>query len=161
MMEIRLMTDKDTAQVAELEKLYFSSPWSLNAIESELSNPLSLWLIAVEGDEVMGYVGSQTVMDEADMMNIAVKSVFRRAGVAERLVNELIASLKSNGVHSLALEVRASNDPAIALYEKLGFVLTTIIGVRVKGGKLKNWEEKTFFNKNVVGIYICIQFRVI
>ena len=38
-------------------------------------------------------------------------------------------------------------------HEKLGFVLTTIIGVRVKGGKLKNWEEKTFFNKNVVGIY--------
>ena len=121
-MEIRLMTDKDTAQVAELEQLCFSSPWSLNAVESELSNPLSLWLVAVEGDEVMGYVGSQTVMDEADMMNIAVKPVFRRAGVAERLVNELIASLKSNGVHSLTLEVRASNDPAIALYEKLGFV---------------------------------------
>ena len=38
-------------------------------------------------------------------------------------------------------------------HEKLGFVLTTIIGVRVKGGNLKNWEEKTFFNKNVVGIY--------
>ena len=122
-MEIRLMTNKDTAQIAELERLCFSSPWSLNAIESELSNPLSLWLVAVDGDEVIGYVGSQTVMDEADMMNIAVKPVFRRAGVAERLVNVLINSLYSNGVHSLTLEVRASNDPAIALYEKLGFVL--------------------------------------
>lgn len=117
------MTNKDTAQIAELERLCFSSPWSLNAIESELSNPLSLWLVAVDGDEVIGYVGSQTVMDEADMMNIAVKPVFRRAGVAERLVNVLINSLYSNGVHSLTLEVRASNDPAIALYEKLGFVL--------------------------------------
>ena len=38
-------------------------------------------------------------------------------------------------------------------HERLGFVLTTIIGVRVKGGKLKNWEEKTFFNKNVLAIY--------
>ena len=41
----------------------------------------------------------------------------------------------------------------IKKFSPLGFVLTTIIGVRVKGGKLKNWEEKTFFNKNVVGIY--------
>lgn len=122
-MEIRLMTNKDTAQIAELERLCFSSPWSQNSVASELSNPLSLWLVAANGDEIAGYVGSQSVMGEADMMNIAVKPSFRRTGLAERLVMELIDRLKSNGVHSLTLEVRASNMPAIGLYEKLGFVL--------------------------------------
>ena len=121
-MEVRKMQPADVAQVAELEKLCFSAPWSENSIRSELTNPLSLWLVAVDGDTIAGYVGSQSVMGEADMMNVAVAPVYRRQGVAERLVELLVDKLTVNNVSSLTLEVRASNEPAIALYRKMSFV---------------------------------------
>lgn len=120
-MEIRIMEKADIIQLAELEKLCFSDPWSVSAFEYELKNPLSLWLVAVDGDKVVGHVGSQTVMDEADMMNIAVHPQFRRQKIAEKLVLQLIQMLNERQAKSLTLEVRVSNQPAICLYEKLGF----------------------------------------
>lgn len=108
-------------QVAELEKLCFSEPWSENSIASELKNPLSLWLVAMDGQKLVGYVGSQSVMGESDMMNIAVAPEYRREGIAEALIKTLTAQLLKNGNGSLTLEVRVSNAPAIALYQKLGF----------------------------------------
>ena len=70
-----------------------------------------------------GYVGSQTVLDETDMMNVAVHPDFRRQGIARGLILALTEELKKRGSHCLTLEVRASNDPARALYESLGFAL--------------------------------------
>ena len=118
MIEIITMNESHVAQVAALEKANFSEPWSENSVRSELSNKLALWLVAVEGEMVCGYVGSQTVMEEADMMNIAVDEAFRRRGIARALVEELIRRLDA---HCLTLEVRASNEAAIALYESMGF----------------------------------------
>ena len=110
------------ASVAELEKTCFGTEaWSERSVASELTNQLSLWLVALEEDAVAGYVGSQTVMDETDMMNVAVHPDHRRKGIAEALVNALVEALKEKGSHCLTLEVRASNAPAIGLYEKLGF----------------------------------------
>lgn len=122
MIELQVMTDAHVAQVAQLEKLCFSDPWSENSVASELNNPLSLWLVALDDATVAGYIGSQSVQGEADMMNIAVHPDYRRKGIARLLVTELVAALAKKGVHSLALEVRASNAPAIALYEQLGFI---------------------------------------
>ena len=121
-MEYLNMRPEHVAQVAELEKLCFSAPWSENAVRGELTNPLSLWLVAVDGDTVAGYIGSQSVMGEADMMNVAVSPSYRRQGIAEKLVVSLVEKLTAQKVSSLTLEVRASNEPAIALYEKLSFV---------------------------------------
>ena len=120
-MMITKMTSAHVAQVAELETLCFSDPWSEHSVASELENKLSYWLVAVEDDRVAGYVGSQTVMGETDMMNIAVHPDFRRRGIGESLVNALVERLKTMDSHCLTLEVRASNVPAIALYEKMGF----------------------------------------
>ena len=120
-MEIRKMTAREVPQVAELEKLCFAMPWSKKSVAGELDNPLALWLVAMEGDRLAGYVGSQTVMDETDMMNLAVAPQFRRQGVGEALVNALTASLKQLGSRCLTLEVRDSNEAARALYGKLGF----------------------------------------
>ena len=120
-MIIENMTAAHVSQIAELEKLCFSDPWSEKSIETELSCRLSVWLVALEGEQVVGYVGSQTVIDESDMMNIAVHPGFRRRGIAEALVAELEAALRQRGSRALTLEVRDSNAPAIALYEKLGF----------------------------------------
>ena len=88
---------------------------------SELENPLALWLVWEEDGQVLGYVGSQTVLDETDMMNVAVSAQARRRGIAQALVEALVIQLKQRGSRCLSLEVRASNAPAIALYEKLGF----------------------------------------
>ena len=115
------MHESHIAQVAALEKICFSDPWSENSVASELKNPLSCWLVAEEDGVVAGYVGSQTVIDESDMMNIAVHPDHRRKGIAEALVMELVEALKKRESHCLTLEVRASNEPAKALYEKLGF----------------------------------------
>ena len=127
--EIVSMRPEHTAQVAALEKQCFSDPWPQSVIEGELQNELSLWLVAVSCDTVLGYVGSQSVLDEADMMNLAVAPDARRQGIAERLVYTLCRKLQEKGVVSLTLEVRASNDAAAALYEKLGF---RQIGLRPK-----------------------------
>ena len=120
-MILEKMHPAHVAQIAELEKICFSDPWSERSIASELDNKLAFWLVATEGENVAGYIGSQTVMDETDMMNVAVHPDFRRRGIAEALVNGLVDGLKTQGSHCLTLEVRASNAPAIALYEKLGF----------------------------------------
>ena len=116
------MNADHVAAVAELEKICFGTEaWSEKSVASELTNQLSLWLVALEEDIVAGYVGSQTVMDETDMMNVAVHPDHRRKGIAEALVEALAEARKEKGSHCLTLEVRASNAPAIGLYEKLGF----------------------------------------
>lgn len=120
-MEYILMDASHVDAIAELEKVCFNDPWSVNSIVSELNNQLSLWLVAVEDGTVAGYVGSQSVLGWADMMNIAVAPDYRRRGIGERLILELIERLKANDVVCLTLEVRKSNEPAIALYQKLGF----------------------------------------
>ena len=120
-MEYVLMNADHVSQVAQLEKECFHDPWSENSIALELKNPLSLWLVAVDAQQVTGYVGSQSVMGEADMMNIAVSAQCRRMGIAQELVERLVALLREKDVYSLTLEVRASNEPAKALYGKLGF----------------------------------------
>ena len=120
-MEIVRMNQSHVSAVAQLEQANFSAPWSLRSIASELTNPLAMWLVAVEDGCVVGYVGSQAVMGEADMMNLAVDCQFRRRGIGRALVQELVSCLRENQVNSLTLEVRASNASAIALYESEGF----------------------------------------
>ncbi len=121
-MEIRKMTATDVPAIAALEIACFNDPWSEASIASEIENRLSYWLVAEIDGVIAGYVGSQTVLDMADMMNIAVSPNCRRKGIAEALIKELTAYLTSRGVIGLMLEVRASNAPAIALYTKLGFI---------------------------------------
>ena len=122
MIEIVKMEACHVAQVAQLEKLCFSDPWSEKSVASELENKWALWLVALEDDVVVGYIGSQTAVDETDVMNVAVHPDHRRKGIAEALIGNLVSELKAQGSHALMLEVRDSNVPAISLYEKLGFL---------------------------------------
>ena len=121
-MIITEMNAAHVPQVAELERICFADPWSEKSVASELDNKWALWLVAVEDVQVIGYIGSQTSIDETDVMNVAVHPDFRRRGIAESLIIRLVEELKNRGSHALMLEVRASNAPAIALYEKLGFL---------------------------------------
>ena len=130
MIEIVRMNESHVAAVAELELLNFSTPWDEASVRSELTNKLALWLVALDGEQVVGYVGSQTVLQEADMMNIAVADSHRRQGIARMLVEELIRQLDA---YQLTLEVRQSNGAAISLYDSMGF---TQVGLR------KNYYQK-------------------
>lgn len=121
MIDYVLMRSDHVSQIAEIEAMCFSAPWSQRSIESELNNSLSLWVVAIEGDTVVGYVGSQSVLGEADMMNLAVLPQYRQQGIGRMLVESLIRQLQSRMVKCLSLEVRASNQGAIALYQALGF----------------------------------------
>ena len=141
-MRILPMNESHVAQIAELEKICFSDPWSENSVASELNNPLSVWLVAEENGIVCGYVGSQTVLDETDMMNIAVHPDFRRKGIAAALIAELVRLLKERGSRILRLEVRESNAPAISLYETMGF---TQLGLR------KNYYRNPKENALILG----------
>lgn len=120
-MEYIKMNESHVEAIAALEKRCFSDPWSVNSVTAELNNPLSLWLVAMDGQNLAGYVGSQSVLGWADMMNLAVAPEYRRQGIGEKLVSQLILQLQAGNVTCLTLEVRVSNDPAIALYEKMGF----------------------------------------
>ena len=121
-MEIVKMNEAHVASVAAIEKECFGvDAWSEKSVASELTNKLSLWLVALDGDRVAGYVGSQTVCDETDMMNVAVTADYRRQGMGEKLVLALVKELKTMGSQCLTLEVRDSNTPARTLDEKLGF----------------------------------------
>lgn len=141
-MTIIPMNKDHVAQIAGLERLCFGDPWSEGSIASELDNPLSLWLVAEQNGAVCGYVGSQTVLDETDMMNIAVNPDCRRQGIAAALISELVARLKERGSHILRLEVRVSNAPAIALYYSMGFIQ---LGIR------KNYYRNPKENALILG----------
>ena len=138
-MEYLKMDESHVGAIAVLEKMCFHDPWSINSISSELNNPLSTWLVAVEDGVVCGYVGSQSVLDGADMMNIAVHPDYRKQGIAYNLVDKLIGLLKAKNVISLSLEVRVSNENAINLYHKMGF---EVIGRRP--GYYRNPREDAY-----------------
>ena len=115
------MEESHVAAVADLEKICFSDPWSENSVAGELKNPLSYWLVAMDGGMLAGYIGSQSAGGESDIMNVAVKPEYRGRGIAVRLIDALTAELRRRGMEAITLEVRESNLPAIQLYEKLCF----------------------------------------
>ena len=124
-MNVTEMQEKHLPALAELEKQCFHAPWSENMLREELGG--GIFLVAEQDGQVQGYVGCQTVLDEGYITNVAVFPDCRRRGIAEALLHELLRRAEEKGLAFVTLEVRASNAPAIALYEKLGFAP---VGVR-------------------------------
>ena len=122
-MTVERMEERHIEGIAAIEKQCFRHPWSADGLREELGK--GIFLAAVEDGTVAGYVGCQTVLDEGYITNVAVLPAFRRRGVAECLLGELVR--QAEGLSFLTLEVRASNRPAAALYEKMGF---SRVGVR-------------------------------
>ena len=116
------MTADHLDEVAELERLCFSDPWSRNMLAEELDNALSAFLVALDsGDRVVGYAGVQVILDEGYIANVAVRPECRRQGVAGKLLQVFLDFAQGNRLAFLTLEVRASNYDAIALYGSRGF----------------------------------------
>lgn len=122
MIQIRQMTEADTAAAAALEAACFSQPWSEKSFLDALHNPNTLYLMAEADGRFAGMCGLWQSFDEADIMNVAVDPVFRRQKIAELLMEELMRRGQLCGITAFTLEVRASNEAAIGLYEKCGFI---------------------------------------
>lgn len=121
-MLIRKMVERDLEEVCQIERETFSDPWSKASFLETLSDENNHYLVVIIDGSVAGYCGYCGVCGEGYIYNVAVKSTFRRQGIGQRMLEELIKQAESRGITSLTLEVRKSNYPAINLYKKLGFV---------------------------------------
>ena len=116
------MSENDIQNVAELEKLCFSRPWSESAFKGALENENDYFICAKIGVQFAGYAGMYSAADEGYVYNIAVHENFRNMKVGGTLILELLNYCEKINLDFLSLEVRSSNIPAIRLYEKCGFI---------------------------------------
>ena len=119
---IRNAEEKDLEQIEALEQACFSRPWPIDMLRRQLPSDRHEFLVAVRGEEVLGYIGMLHVMDEGYISNVAVKEPARRNGVGSKLVEAMMRRCEALSLLFVTLEVRASNEPAIRLYDSFSFV---------------------------------------
>ena len=120
MITIAKMSREHLSEVASIEEMSFSLPWSLESLELMLTDQASA-LVALEDGRVLGYVGMMCVLDEGQIINVAVHPNARRRGVGRTLMEAAQAYAKERGIAFLSLEVRESNIAARSLYSSLGW----------------------------------------
>lgn len=123
MIKYRLMEKKDIDAVFAINEASFSMPWTRTQIEQILSDEKMLYVVADLDDVVLGYCGMYRVLDEGNITQVAVSSDMRGRRIATAMMKTLISLAKDEGIHFFTLEVRLSNEPAISLYKKSGFVI--------------------------------------
>ena len=104
-----------------VEEECFNSGYARNTFEKELQNKLAFYIVALENNEVLGYAGMWNMCGSADIMNVGVRPVCRRRGIAEAMLSKLEEYCISENVSEINLEVRVGNTPARRLYEKMGY----------------------------------------
>ena len=125
--------EEQLPQIMQIERQCFSVPWTEAMLRAQLSPDSHVFLAAETEEGVVGYVGMMYVLDEGYISNVAVRPDMRRRGAADALLGALEARARALRLSFLTLEVRESNAPAIALYEKHGYRLA---------GRRKNYYEK-------------------
>ena len=118
---IAAVTKDEVAALAKIEKECFADPWSEASLLYETENPAAHFFCAKEGDAVAGYIGMHHVLDEGYIANVAVSSEYRRRGIASKLIERILQEAEKLELAFVTLEVRISNQAAIALYAKYGF----------------------------------------
>jgi len=119
---IRKMTEDDLADVLTIEVMSNARPWTRGAFYQEFYNPHSFLFVSEMKGRIVSYICISCVIDEGHILKIAVHPVYRRLGIASRLVQYAIDFFRSQECVKVFLEVRAGNRSALALYRKLGFV---------------------------------------
>lgn len=133
MLQIDDMRKEDLEQVSTMEAACFSMPWSKKSFEENLNRSDAVYVVARDGEKVLGYCGAYVILNEADINQVAVEPLHRKKGVGGKMLAALLDKLGKAGADAVTLEVRKSNEAAIALYESMGFVTE---GIR------KNFYEK-------------------
>ncbi|MFI3206145.1 MAG: ribosomal protein S18-alanine N-acetyltransferase [Clostridia bacterium] len=116
-MKIEEMHEKHIKQIADLEKICFSQPWSENGLSEEINNETARFFVCEENEKVLAYAGMHLVCGEGYVTNIAVFPEYRKMSLATKLIEKMFSICKI----SLSLEVRESNEKATNLYKKLAF----------------------------------------
>jgi len=140
MMELRRLALGDLGAIEKIERRSYPTPWSRSMFSGELSKPSSFCVGAFDSDhrnKLAGYLVVSRYVDAWHIMNVAVDEAYRRRGIARQLLDELFAATSGDAMRGYTLEVRVSNQSAIALYEQAGFRIT---GVR-RGYYTDNRED--------------------
>ena len=120
---IRKAEAKDVLAIEEIEKQCFTVPWSYEALYQDIvENKLAFYIVAeLAAGQICGYVGIWKIFDEGHITNVAVAPEYRRKHIARAMLEALMEVTAEAGIERYTLEVRAGNEPAIRLYEGLGF----------------------------------------
>lgn len=130
---IRKMQKSDLQEVCKIEKDNFSLPWSERSFIESMERNDTVFLTALAGEEVAGYIGCYCIAGTGEITNVAVKDTCRRRGIGAMLLEGLYKAGETLDTREFFLEVRESNEAAISLYSRQGFV---------KEGIRKNFYEK-------------------
>ena len=120
-MKVRCMRKEDVEQVASIEQVLFSKPWSKKDFLDALAKEENIYLVAEEQERILGYCGVWGVAGEGQITNVAVRKEYQGRGIATALFTYLFEEGSRKQLYAYTLEVRVSNQKAIGLYEKLGF----------------------------------------
>lgn len=115
------LTYDDIAKISQMEKAYFGQPWSEASIAHYAEEGNTVFVVAKAAGEVVGYAAVMCILDEGNLVSIAVEEDYREMGIASELLDIAYDLSHEKGVSSINLEVRQSNEAAISLYEKEGF----------------------------------------
>ncbi len=125
-LHFREMRSSDLAEVMRIERVSFSSPWSVRFFQDELRVPYARSLLALMGQRIVGYVIYWCLPKEIDIHNLAVHSDWRRLGIGRSILSMVVEEAKSRQSSRVTLEVRVSNIGAQHLYESLGFLAQSV-----------------------------------
>ncbi|MFW5780893.1 MAG: ribosomal protein S18-alanine N-acetyltransferase, partial [Bacillota bacterium] len=132
---IREMDETHLEQIALLEKeCFFDEAWSYELIKAELEDKFKHYFVAEEKNIVLAYGGYAQIVDEAHIMNIAVRKESRKNGLASKILDKMLQDAIEKNIKRATLEVMDTNLGAVALYEKFGFIYA---------GKRKNYYRNT------------------
>lgn len=120
-MILREMLVNDLDAVMEIENELFHMPWTKEGYFTFLTRNDAMFLVVEEKGMILGYCGLIMVLDEADVTNVAVRPDRQREGIGHFLVESMMRLASDQGIYMIHLEVRAGNETAIRLYERLGF----------------------------------------
>lgn len=140
----RRMEAFDAEAVYRIEKRVFSKPWSRQSMVAAAVNKTMFFMVAELNGDIIGYCGMQYVMDEGEILNVAVLPEYSKQGFGEKLLKCFLAEAKKMKIRSIVLEVRVSNHGAIRLYEKLNFE---------KVGRRKDIYESPVEDGYIMAIY--------
>ena len=116
------MTESDIPRAAELEKMIFTDPWSEKVYRETLALPGVEYVVAVDGDTIVGAAGVRNIVGTGEITNVMLLPEYRGQGTGRKMMEEIMERGRRLGVKDFTLEVRASNTAAQRLYENLGFV---------------------------------------
>lgn len=145
MPSISKMSKSDISEITELEKTCFSEPWSEKSLKEELANDTARFYVLRDNETLLGYIGANNICNEVYITNVAVNEKYRGKGYGKMLVNHLVKQAEAENALFVTLEVRKSNESAIALYEKCGFK---------KIGERKNFYSKPTEDALIYTLYI-------